>query len=238
MNLNDIFIVGGVAVFLLPVVYLMGYARREQQHGKTVEACKKNVLFQRLTLTTVHDAEKLAANNHIRELEISLLQAGEAIEKEVQNHAVTERNRVKSDYYRQAIVKMMFDRNLWNFAKHYDVPATMLQLLLEDAAKHAVDPAVSQKAKNLHTRGVRKGAKMGREQMRKLMQKSIDNQAATIRHYDECVKESEKMRITYRTAVHNVLEDKVALPGVRKSLRHAISEEITRLRRVDALKGE
>ena len=244
MQLNDILIVCGIAVFVIPVVYLMGYARRESQHGKIVQDCKDNVTFQRQTLSDMHNAEQIAANSLIRELEISLLQAGEAIELVHQGLEKMTKQWKYADGYRKVIVEMLLNRGLWDFVKHSDVPANMLQILLDDAAKHAIDPAVNQKAKNLITRGVRKGAKQGREQMRKLMQKSIDNQALTIQSLSADLNAAHEewdsllsRKTIAQQALVNVMADKMPIRSIRKAFRIAVLNERGRLTEL-AKKGE
>ena len=117
-------------------------------------------------------------------------------------------------------------------------PMVMLTNLCIHVAECAIDPKQNQKAKNLYIKGVRAGAKKGREQMRKLMQKSIDNQAATIVEYMDGLTASRLRHGHFVLAVRNVLDDKIALPGVRRAIRKEISIECTRLRAVEAKKGE
>lgn len=143
-----------------------------------------------------------------------------------------------SDKFRKAIVQAMVDHGLWNFDEHGTSPAIMLAMLMKHVADCAIDPKQNQKAKNLYVKGVRAGAKKGREQMRKLMQKSIDNQAATIVEYMDGLTASRLRHGHFVLAVRNVLDDKIALPGVRRAIRKEISIECTRLRAVEAKKGE
>lgn len=150
-----------------------------------------------------------------------------------------------SDKFRKAIVQAMVDHDLWNFDAHGTSPAIMLAMLMKHVAECAIDPKQNQKAKNLYVKGVRAGAKKGREQMRKLMQKSIDNQAMSIEMFRGSLKmveddlcDAHKKHAIYRNAVINTLNDKVGLVGVRKSIRAAILVEYQRLRAVEAKKGE
>lgn len=124
-------------------------------------------------------------------------------------------------------------------------PMVMLTNLCIYVAECAIDPKQNQKAKNLYVKGVRAGAKKGREQMRKLMQKSIDNQAMTINEYSKSLNSAHTAlndwgtkHALYRVAIINTLNDKVGLVGVRKSIRQAILTEYHRLRAVETNKGE
>lgn len=117
-------------------------------------------------------------------------------------------------------------------------PMLMLTNLCIHVAECAIDPKQNQKAKNLYVKGVRAGAKKGREQMRKLMQKSIDNQATAITNMYETLALSHKREDIYREAVANTLTDKVGLVGVRRAIVQGIAAECTRLRAVEAKKGE
>lgn len=135
-----------------------------------------------------------------------------------------------ADEYRAALVKVMTDLGIWDFSKHGGNPGMMLAIMMLHVADQAIDPTINQKAKNLHTAGVRKGAKMGRKQMHKLMQKSIDNQADTITKLYAMYDKSNERTDRIKEAVTNVLNDKVALPNVRKSIRNGINVECERLR--------
>jgi hypothetical protein len=223
----------------------MGYVHCEKQQKDWTAELRKAFNADSDVIRARHMNELEQERNVIRELEISLLKAGEAIELEIQDHAKTERNRVISDGYRKAIVNLMFINHLWDFNVHRDDPTNMLHILMEDAEKRAIDPALNQKAKNLFVKGVRKGAKQGREQMRKLMHKSIDNQATVIQYLqaelDNAVAEIDGLlirRTRFRDAVMNVLDDKIALPGVRRAIKTAITTEVSRLRAVETNKGE
>ena len=150
-----------------------------------------------------------------------------------------------SDKFRKAIVESVVAHGLWNFDEHGSCPTLMLAKLCNYMADCALDVNSNQKAKNLYVKGVRAGAKKGREQMRKLMQKSIDNQAATINEYSKSLNSAHTAlndwgtkHALYRVAVINTLNDKVGLVGVRKSIRAAILIEYHRLRAVEAKKGE
>lgn len=237
MNLNDFLIIAGMAVFILPVTYMLGWARHQKQHEGWVADSREGYFGERNALRNHYENALTQERNVVRELEISLLKTGESIE--VLDRKVNKyRNQWEyADNYRKAIVNYMVVNGLWNFSVHTNDPMAMMAEIVKCEVEMALDPTISKPAKNLVTRGVRKGAKAGREQMRKLMQKSIDNQAETIRHYDECVRESEKMRITYKSAVNNVLDDKVALRGIRKSIKKAIIEETGRLHAVHAQKA-
>jgi hypothetical protein len=142
-----------------------------------------------------------------------------------------------ADKYRAALVDVMTINYCWDFDKHGDNPLMMLAHLVTHERAEALDPSVSQKAKNLHTAGVRKGAKRGRLQMQKLMQKSIDNQADTINKLYAMYDKSNERTDRIKTAVTNVLNDKVALPSVRKSIRNGINVECERLRLISEQQG-
>lgn len=229
MEFNDILMLVGAAVCILPVTYMLGYARRESQHGKTVKDCEDNVAFQRRTME--------AGRNHVRLLEIALGQAKEALELERNAFNGMKAQWVYADRYRKAIVEALLSHDIWDFDKHEANPSLMLALFSKHVMECAVDPALNPKAKNLHTRGVRKGAAMGRKQMVKLMQKSIDNQAQTINEYSNALQASRTRYGQFVLATRNVLDDKIALPSVRRALRRAISVEVTRIRAVEDNKG-
>ncbi|AXC36481.1 hypothetical protein HOT57_gp37 [Pseudomonas phage phCDa] len=245
MDINTVLMILGAAVFILPCVYLLGYARREKQQEGWAADSRAGFNKERGALQAYHAAEMQKERNVVRELEISLLKAGEAIECSERDVAKMTKRWEYADNYRAAIVEVVHGLGLWNFKVHADDPRLMLQVLVDHASKEAVDPATSKKAKSLITRGVRKGAKQGREQMRKLMQKSIDNQATTIEMLRADLKSAEedvayavKRKDISVQAVRNVLADKVALPGVRRSLSQAIIVETGRLRQIAATKGE
>lgn len=143
-----------------------------------------------------------------------------------------------SDKFRKAIVQAMVDHGLWNFDEHGTSPAIMLAMLMKHVAECAIDPKQNQKAKNLYVKGVRVGAKKGREQMRKLMQKSIDNQATVTKYLYISLESAHTREDIYREAVANTLTDKVGLVGVRRAIVQGIAAECTRLRAVEAKKGE
>lgn len=241
MEMTAIYIYGTIgALFCLIIGAMLGYARREHQHGETVKKSTENVCFQRHALMDMHKAEIEQERNVIRELEISLLQAGEAIERKAQQVERAQANWRFADKFRKALVNALVINHLWDFKIHSDNPVQMLAALIAAERAEALDPAVSQKAKNLHTRGVRKGAAMGRKQMAKLMQKSIDNQAETIHFQTDFAQRQAKLiseqataHAIYVEAVHNALDNKIALPGVRKALKQAILDEQDRMRAVD-----
>lgn len=213
MEMTNIYIYGTIGALLFLVIGVMlGYARKESQqmYANAIQRQHLHSLDEAWR-NRVTNAETLAA--------------------------VNERNYKFADKYRAVLVKAMTDLGIWDFAKHGDNPGMMLAIMVLHVADQAIDPTINQKAKNLHTAGVRKGAKKGREQMRKLMQKSIDNQADTITKlyvmYDNSIDRTNRIK----EAVTNVLNDKVALPGVRKSIRNGINVECERLRLVAAKKG-
>lgn len=117
-------------------------------------------------------------------------------------------------------------------------PLMMLTNLCIHVAECAIDPKQNHKAKNLYVKGVRAGAKKGRVQMQKLMQKSIDNQATAIKNMYETLSLSHKREDIYREAVANTLTDKVGLVSVRRAIVQGIAAECSRLRAVEAKKGE
>ena len=89
-------------------------------------------------------------------------------------------------------------------------------------AKNALDPKASVKAKNLITRGVRKGAKKVRDQLGKKLEAKDD----TIRHLQQAVDAALQHNLNYTAAVGDVLEQRVKLPAVRMSLVNAIEKAI------------
>lgn len=235
MDFNTILMLVGAAVLILPVVYMLGYARHEKQATD-----EHSAMYKRIADKSQLDHE--TQRNVIRELEIALLQSSQAVEAETKAFKGMKDQWAYSNGYRKALVQAMLDFNLWDFNKHRDDPAAMIKLLREHAAKLAVDPQLNKAAKNLHTRGVRKGAAMGRKQMAKLMQKSIDNQAMTIQMLQTDLKSAQEdfddattRRNLWRHAVHNTLQDKIALPGVRKALKVAITTEYDRMKAVNRL---
>lgn len=245
MDLNTVLMILGGAVFVLPVTYMLGYARHEKQQEGWQHNARLGFEAERKAIFALHSKDInnchmaiLQERNVVRELEISLLKAGESIEvldREVDKY----RKQWKyADAYRKAIVEYLVVNHMWDFRVHSDDPMVMIETITKDAAKDALDPTISKAAKNLHTRGVRKGAKAGREQMRKLMQKCIDNQAATIRQYDVELTKANLRRMRFTEAVTNVMNDKIALPGVRRAFNQAIIQEHDRLRAVAAIKGE
>lgn len=238
MDLNTVLMILGGAVFVLPIAYMLGYARHEKQQEGWQNNARLGFKAERDAVRNQHYLELTQERNVVRELEISLLKAGESIEvldREVDKY----RKQWKyADNYRKAIVEYLVVNHMWDFRVHSDDPMVMIETIIKDAAKDALDPAISKAAKNLHTRGVRKGAKAGREQMRKLMQKCIDNQAATIRQYDVELTKANMRRMRFTEAVTNVMNDKIALPGVRRAFNQAIIQEHDRLRAVAAAKGE
>lgn len=170
------------------------------------------------------------------------LEACDAKWRELLNSAETKAAAFQSCYifadkYREALVEVMVQRNLWDFAIHGGEPLDMILHLIDRTATDAVDPDLGGRAKNLYVRGVRAGAKKGRLQMQKLMQKSIDNQALTIQQYDAALVKANEYQTISRNAVRNVLNDKVGLKGVRKSIKQAIIVETGRLRAVYANQG-
>jgi hypothetical protein len=225
MELNIILMILGAAVFILPITYMLGYARHEKQHRGWVADSREGYFNERNALRNSYENALAQERKTVHALEIQLLKSNESIEMLDREVGKYQNQWKYADNYRKAVVEYLVVNHLWKFTEHGDDPVAMMAEIIKWETKMALDPAISKPAKNLITRGVRKGAKAGREQMRKQMQKYIDNQATTIRHYDECVRASEKMRITYKTAVRNVLNDKVALKGVRKSIKHAIIEE-------------
>ena len=242
MDFNTILMLVGTAVLILPVVYMLGYVRHEKQAKHTINAIKAdNDLVNGITDAAWQGALTLERNVN-RELQLALVQSSQAVEAETKAFNGMKDQWAYSNGYRKALVQAMLDFNLWDFGKHRDDPAAMIKLLREHAATLAVDPQLNKAAKNLHTRGVRKGAAMGRKQMANLMQKSIDNQAMTIQMLQTDLKSAQEdyddacmRRNTWRQAVLNTLEDKIALPGVRKALKVAITTEYDRMKAVNRL---
>lgn len=233
MEMTTIYIWGTIGALLCLVVgAMLGYARQEAQqvHANALQRDHLQAVDAKWrVLLTVE-------RNVVRELEISVLSAGLAIENETKQTKMMENQWRYADKFRKALVEPMVKLNLWDFAKHGDDPNKILQVIIDHAVAVAFDPKTNQKAKNLHTAGVRKGAKRGRLQMQKLMQKSIDNQALTINGLQCELFNTNGKRQIHREAVLNVLDDKVALPSVRKSIKQAIIVETGRLLAIAAKK--
>jgi hypothetical protein len=237
MNLNDFLMILGAAVFILPITYMIGWARHQKQHEGWVADAREGYFQERNALRNSYENALAQERKTVRVLEIQLLKANESIEvldREVGKY----RSQWKyADNYRKAIVEYLVVNHLWKFTEHGDDPMAMMAEIIKWETKMALDPAISKPAKNLITRGVRKGAKAGREQMRKLMQKCIDNQAATIRHYDQELTAANLRRMRFTEAVTNVLDDKIALKSVRKSIKQGIIAEHGRLHAAAAKKA-
>ena len=213
MEMTTIYIWGTIGALLCLVVgAMLGYARKEYQQGHA------NALQR----------------DHLHAVDVKWRELLQDAEDNARSHYS---KWAYADKYRATLIQAMNDLGIWDFNKHGDDPAEMLLLMVLHTAKQALDPALSQKAKNLHTAGVRKGAKRGRLQMQKLMQKSIDSQAANIESLNRWLFEANGKRQIHQEAVRNVLDDKVALPGVRKSIKQAIIVETGRLLAVAAKKG-
>lgn len=238
MDFNTVAMIVGAAVFILPVTFMLGYARHEKQQEGWAADARNSFYDERQAIFMAHDMAIQQERNVVRELEISLLKASESIEvldREVDKY----RKQWKyADNYRKAIVECLVVNDLWKLSVHGDDPMEMLAVLVNAERSEALDPAVSKQAKNLHTRGVRKGAAIGRKQMAKIMQKCIDDQAATIRHYDVELTNANVRRMRLTEAVTNVMNDKLALPGVRRAFNQAIIAEHDRLRAVAAQKDK
>lgn len=260
MDMNSIYIWGTIgALFCFVVGALYGHCRRENYYGQFVADSREAFNNERNARISRHRADLAACDiaiqqerNVVREMEISLLQAGMVIEAEALRATKSEDARKDSADYRKALIQALIDHDLWNINVLGDTPAFMLTRLMTHVAECALDPTQNQKAKNLYVKGVRAGAKKGRAQMQKLMQKSIDNQAETITRlsdgYDaqvlarqdltEGLSASRMRHGRFVIAVRNILDDKIALPSVRRSLKKAISLEVTRLREVETNKGK
>lgn len=256
MDMTTVYIWGSIgAAFCLLVGALIGHCCKEREFAETIRfvsdthkewvAETKAEMIESLRKSTEADAAV------IRELEISLLLSGQAIESIANDLQKAEERLAYVDKYRKAIVEDLVQAGLWDLAKHGADPVKMLNVMYEALETKLLDPTVNQKAKNLYVKGVRAGAKKGREQMRKLMQKSIDNQAATITRlsdgYNAQVFTRQNLMDTlaaahmrediYREAVSNTLTDKIALPSVRRAIVKGIAVECTRLRAVETNKG-
>lgn len=244
MDFNTIIMIVGIAVFILPVTFMLGWAWREKQQTGWAADARKAFDIERAALCKMQ-LNDLAAVSKATDKDKQTINEFEILEGQLRQsldlaHAETvkmTRQWEYADKYRKAIVEALVTHSLWKFTKHEDNPSMMLTVLCDYVAKCAVDPLQNQKAKNLHTRGVRKGAKMGREQMRKQMQKCIDNQAATIRQYDVELTNANVRRMRFTEAVTNVMNDKLALPSVRRAFNQALIQEHDRLRAVDAQKA-
>jgi hypothetical protein len=222
MEMLNLYCWGAIgAVFCLVVGAMWGYCRQEAQqvHANALQ------------------------RDHLQAVDAKWR---ELLEDAKNQAAVHENNWKFADKYRAAIVELMTVDFLWDFSKHGDDPMKMLHMLCASAATQALDPAISQKAKNLHTRGVRKGAAKGREQMRKFLMKSIDNQADTINKlysmYDDSVAARNRLqqdfddllirKNTMQQAFNNVLADKLRILSIRKAFKVAVLNETGRLRSV------
>lgn len=253
MDMTTIAIWGSIgAAFCFVVGALYGHCHRENYHGQCIADSREAFNNERNALISKHQVNlttyAMAIQqelNVVRELEISLLQAGMTIEAEALRATKAEDARMDSVDYRKAIIQALIDHDLWNMNVLGDTPAFMLTRLMTHVAECAVDPTQNQKAKNLYVKGVRAGAKKGRAQMQKLMQKSIDNQAESIEMLRQAlvdltgdVVNAEDRYETFRKAVSNTLTDKIALPSVRRAIVKGIAVECTRLRAVEANKGK
>jgi len=239
MDMTTVYIWGSIgAAFCLLVGALIGHCRRADYYAQCAADSREAFELERARVYEIMRKPAEADAAVIRELEISLLLSGQAIESVANDLQKAEERLAYVDKYRKAIVEDLVQAGLWDLAKHGADPVKMLNVMYEALETKLLDPAVNQKAKNLYVKGVRAGAKKGRAQMQKLMQKSIDNQAATICEYIDGISASRMRYGQFVIAVRNVLEDKIALPGVRRSLRKAISVECTRLRHAEAKKGE
>lgn len=246
MDMNSIYIWGTIgALFCFVVGALYGHCRRENYYGQCVADSREAFNNERNALLNRHRADLTACDmaiqqerNVVRELEISLLQAGMVIEAEALRATKSEDARMDSVDYRKALIQALIDHDLWNMNVLGDTPAFMLTRLMTHVAECAIDPTQNQKAKNLYVKGVRAGAKKGRAQMQKIMQKSIDNQASTITNMYETLAAAHMREDIYREAVSNTISDKIALPGVRRAIFRGIAVECTRLRAVEANKGK
>lgn len=226
MELMTVYIWGTIgALFCLIVGGLIGHVWREKQCEHTLSyMCKTHTEWR-----MAHEDKALAELSVMRERAEFADATAEKMASQWEY----------ADKFRAALVELLCINYLWDFDKHGDDPEKMLAVLIAAEKAEAVDPAVSKAAKNLHTRGVRKGAKMGRLQMHKLMQKSIDNQAQVIQtHVDyaqaqtKVITEQRDAFDIYRAAVANTIEDKIALPGVRKSFKQALRVELDRMKSV------
>lgn len=250
MELTTVYIWGSLgAAFCLYVGVLIGHCLHERDFAATIKfqadthnvwCANHNVERELLIDEQYAREEKLIASHNevLREMEISLLLAGQAVEGIENDLKKMESQWKYADNFRKSIVQAMFDSNLWNFAEHDANPALMLQMLFAFHQEVAIDPKQNQRAKNLYVKGVRAGAKKGREQMQKLMQKSIDNQATAITDMGVALSRAHNSIRINRMAVHNTLTDKVGLVGVRRAIVQGIAAECTRLRAVEAKKGE
>lgn len=237
MEMSTVYIWGSIgALFCLVIGAMLGYARYEKQHTRWVSDSRKAFEDERVAIAEYWGSVLTQERNVVRELEISLLHAGQAIEAE-RNALVKMENQWKyADKYRYALVKFLVENNLWNFNYHANRPEDMINVIIDHAEKLALDPLTSKAAKNLVTRGVRKGAAKGRAQMAKAMQRSIDNQAETIQQAWTTISKKDNIislqateHELFREALRNTIEDKIALPSVRKGFKNALANEYTRL---------
>ena len=248
MDITLFYIWGGIgAAFFLFIGALIGFTVFERRFVALQTALNLAVERNKKYFTQLGEAhENLHKEyNVVRELEISLLHAGMAIEAEALRATKAEDARMDSVDYRKAIIQALIDHDLWNMNVLGDTPAFMLTRLMTHVAECAVDPTQNQKAKNLYVKGVRAGAKKGRAQMQKIMQKSVDNQANSIELLRQSlvnltgdVVDAQDRYETFRKAVSNTLTDKVGLVSVRRAIVQGIAAECARLRAVEAKKGE
>jgi hypothetical protein len=206
MEMTNIYIYGTIGALLCLVVgAMLGYARKEYQqvHANALQ------------------------RDHLHAVDAKWR---ETVENARQHTLVYTERWQYADKFRAVLVQALTDLGIWDFSKHGSDPTEMLTMLVLHTAKQALDPSVSQKAKNLHTAGVRKGAKRVRLQMQKA-------QATVVADLERALFEAQGKRQIFKEAVINTLNDKVALPGVRKSIREAINVECERLRLASVKKG-
>lgn len=245
MDMTTVYIWGSIgAAFCLLVGALIGHCRRADYYAQCAADSREAFELERARVYEIMRKPAEADAAVIRELEISLLLSGQDIESMTIDLQKAEERLAYVDKYRKAIVEDLVQAGLWDLAKHGADPVKMLNVMYEALETKLLDPTVNQKAKNLYVKGVRAGAKKGRAQMQKIMQKSIDNQAESIEMLRQALVDltgdavnAEDRYETFRKAVSNTLTDKIALPSVRRAIVKGIAVECARLRAVETNKG-
>lgn len=217
--------------FTVLLSLLIGYHLREKGHERDQLTLARGYKARE---ETVLEEERAVQ----RELEIACLQAGQAIEKMAQELEAEKKRADFNDGFRKALVDAIVINYCWDFQEHGNDPSKMLKHLVNYECQLALDPAISKPANNLYIRGVRKGAKQGRTQMAKLMQKSIDNQAATIASYTKTWDAQTKRFVRYKQAVQATVNDKIGLPGVRRAFFAALEQDFALRNDLAKSKGE
>ena len=239
MDMTTVYIWGSIgAAFCLLVGALIGHCRRADYYAQCAADSREAFELERARVYEIMRKPAEADAAVIRELEISLLLSGQAIESMTIDLQKAEERLAYVDKYRKAIVEDLVQAGLWDLAKHGADPVKMLNVMYEALETKLIDPAVNQKAKNLYVKGVRAGAKKGRGQMSKLYEKRFDAMQLTNQNLLDALASAHTREDIYREAVKVTLTDKVGLVSVRRAIYQSIAAECSRLRDVEAKKGE